>query len=568
MKKYLFLIIIILLSFFIMGDVKAEDGEVNSSNGINIREHPTTDSNILNRISNRKKFYISNINAGSGNGCEDNWYYIYYLNTYGYVCSTYVNIIPSTPTSTNYGRPWTTPKKAIVGGAEFISKDYISKGQHTSYLTKFNVNPNAFNSVHNHQYMENLRDPTGKAQRNYDARKSFELLNQEYNFLIPEFLNMPESTYDSKFWNTERKTADIQEEAFENLITNFRDDYKPYLRYLHTIYPLWTFTPLKTELDFNDSVLTQKNICSIEINTGFCGGAQTESGWCRATNEAVSFFLDPRNFLSEKYILMFEDLSYSELHTEEVVQKVINGTFMQDISILDNQKYSSIFVEAGYKANVSPLYLASFVIQEVGKKTVPTFTTSGEEFEYEGYTYSSLYNFFNIGASSSASNPAKAGLVFANGGKGFNNGAPVDGNNVNFLEILKVNRINNYIKGYALGTKVQYIKSVVGTNYTVLVKDESGKIKTENDLIATGNKIEVSDGNTVSSFVYVMKGDLNGDGEINSADLLRIRQHLLGTNNLTGAFLTSSLLSDGTEVNSADLLKIRQHLLEIINIEQ
>lgn len=565
MKKNIFLIII-LLSFFIMSDVYAEDGEVNSPNGVNIREQPTTESKIIVSIKNGTRFFISNLNAGTGNGCDNNWYYIHYGNTDGYICSTHIKLIPSTPTSTSYGRPWTSPKKAIIGGADFIGEDYISKGQNTAYLTKFNVNPNAYYRVHNHQYMENLREPTSKSQRNFNTREFFGLLNQEYNFLIPEFLNMPESTYDSKYWNTERNTADIQDEAFEQSIVNFREDYKPYLRYLHTKYPLWTFTRLETKLDFNESVLIQKEICSIEKSTNYCDGVTTEDGWCRASYDAVSFFLDPRNFLSEKHILMFEDLSYSELHTEEVVQRVIKGTFMEDISILDNQKYASIFVEAGFKADVSPLYLATFVIQEIGYKTSPTFTTSGEEFEYEGYTYSGLYNFFNIGASSSASNPAKAGLVYANGGKGFNNGFP--NGNINFLEILKVNRINSYIKGYALGTNVQKIKNTVGNNYTIIVKNELGNIKKENDLIATGNRIEISDGITVSSFIYVMKGDLNGDGEINSADLLRIRQHLLGTNKLTGSYLSSALLTNTDEVNSADLLKIRQHLLGIINIEQ
>ena len=31
--------------------------------------------------------------------------------------------------SKNYGRPWTSPYKSITGGAKYITKNYISKGQ-------------------------------------------------------------------------------------------------------------------------------------------------------------------------------------------------------------------------------------------------------------------------------------------------------------------------------------------------------------------------------------------------------------------------------------------------------
>ena len=165
------ILIFTIVSFFGIITVNAESGIVTDADGVNLREEPNVNSTKILSIPKNNEFYISNLNAGEGNGCEDPWYYVYYKNQYGYLCSTYVEVKADSEsevtTETSYNRPWTTPKKAIVGGAEFISKSYIAKGQHTSYLKKFNVNPNGYYSVYNHQYMANLRAPASEAYTTY-----------------------------------------------------------------------------------------------------------------------------------------------------------------------------------------------------------------------------------------------------------------------------------------------------------------------------------------------------------------------------------------------------------------
>lgn len=602
MKKYLKILFIFVLSFIYLSNVNAETGYVTDKSGVNMRDKPSTkDSEVLIEIPYNVEFYISNTEIEKGNGCSNNWYHIYYNNNYGYVCSNLVKILGVTETS--YNRPWTSPKKAILGGAEYISKGYIAKGQFTSYLKKFNVNPNGYYPVYNHQYMANLRAPASEAYTTYKSLKSNGLLDNPINFVIPIFDNMPETTYDKNIKNTEVETSEEIDKAFEKTIKDFDESYKPYLRYLHTVHPTWTFTPLNTGLDFETSYLSEKAVSSIEISSNLCEDDPyyvTEKGWCIGNERATKFFLDPRNFLSEKYIFMFENLSYSETYNEEVVSSVLKNTFMEDLSILDNEKYSTIFVESGKKYNISPLYLASLARQESGTKV--TSTTSGKEFTYEGYTYKGVYNFFNIGAYSSESNPAKAGLVWANGGKGANGAIKVeeievpkeepkeedkkeDNNkeeikdelpkeeikpvkldettiNNKFISMLKAGTtVGNYLRGYDLGTKVKNVKSTVGNEAKVVIKDSNGNEKKDKDIIGTGNIIEISNEIGSKSYTYVMYGDLSGDGEINSADLLKMRQHLLGQINLTGAYLTSAYISGDNELNSADILRLRQHLL-------
>jgi beta-N-acetylglucosaminidase len=456
----------------------------------------------------------------------------------------------------------------------FIGEDYISIGQFTSYLKKFNVNPqNLEHEIFNHQYMANLSAPYSESYSTYATLRDNNQLNNSYNFNIPIFTNMPNSTFNSSIRNITLSTAGVQDTQFENMISNFPDSYKQYLRYLHTIHQNWVFTPMITNIDFNTAVSREKNVSSINISSGLCDSPTviTESGWCIATSDAVSFYLDPRNFLNEKYIFMFEDLSYNEVYSETLVKGVLNGTFMSDMDLIDNQTYSSIFVEAGKTTNVSPVYLASLSRQETG--TTISNTTNGAEFTYEGYTYSGLYNFFNIGAYSSATNPALAGLVFANGGAGINQGGtitpqtPVVIDN-NYIEMLKLGKIGSYLKGYSIGTTFNTIKNIVGSRATVVIKNPNGTTISGDSPIGTGYQILMSNTSGSGSYIYVLYGDISGEGEINSADLLKLRQHLLGTNVLNGAYLEAANVTKDSEVNSADILKIRQYLLGSSNIEQ
>lgn len=89
---------------------------------------------------------------------------------------------------TSYNRPWDSREKAIVGGAEYFYKRYISKGQDTLYLKKFNTQGT---SPYTNQYMTNVGGAAAEGSH----------LSQAYNaeartaalvFKIPVFENMPE----------------------------------------------------------------------------------------------------------------------------------------------------------------------------------------------------------------------------------------------------------------------------------------------------------------------------------------------------------------------------------------
>lgn len=86
---------------------------------------------------------------------------------------------------------WKGAYFSIQGGADFISANYIRKGQDTLYLQKFNVNPNGDYPPNTHQYMQNITAPTTEAQKIRKLYAGADSVDSTFVFKIPVFENMP-----------------------------------------------------------------------------------------------------------------------------------------------------------------------------------------------------------------------------------------------------------------------------------------------------------------------------------------------------------------------------------------
>lgn len=95
-----------------------------------------------------------------------------------------------TANKTTYGRPWNTPRKSIVGGAQFLSEEYIAKGQYTGYLQRFNVNPDGYYNLYSHQYMTNLTGALSQGYSTYASYAALGMLDGSITFSIPVYENM------------------------------------------------------------------------------------------------------------------------------------------------------------------------------------------------------------------------------------------------------------------------------------------------------------------------------------------------------------------------------------------
>lgn len=152
--------------------------------------------------------------------------------------------------------------------------------------------------------------------------------------------------YDYLSVNTVYAASDASFEQWMNT-QGFPESYKNGLRGLHQKYPNWVFTAQKTGLDWNtviqeESKIGRNLVASSSISSwkslaqgafdwagnywpGFDGSA-----WVQASTELISYYMDPRNFLSDPYIYQFELQKYDpSIQNKDGLKKLVAGTFLE-----------------------------------------------------------------------------------------------------------------------------------------------------------------------------------------------------------------------------------------------
>ncbi|MBQ8638253.1 MAG: hypothetical protein IJ468_03710 [Lachnospiraceae bacterium] len=201
----------------------------------------------------------------------------------------------------------------------------------------------------------------------------------------------------------------------------FPEDYQVLIRQLKEAHPNWAFQPLYVGIEFEEAVSKQREVVnrnlvplsyplawrSMETLGKNSQGKVYNYDWrtdtwflweptnVAASEQAVRYCLDPRNFINETYIFMFEKLQYeAECQSVETVNALLKGTFMYDTSVPgEDFTYAWLLHWIGEKYNVNPVMLASRIRQEQGVYGTSELI-SGTYPEYEN-----LYNYFNINAS-------------------------------------------------------------------------------------------------------------------------------------------------------------------------
>ncbi len=247
----------------------------------------------------------------------------------------------------------------------------------------------------------------------------------------------------------------------------FSESYIEDLAALQKAHPNWKFVAFKTGIDFDDAV------------KGELAGTPTTETNLRA-------YLDPRNWLNEKYIFQFESIKKSDaVQSVSSVNAILKNTWMANskINYFDTQgisktvtevnTYADAMIKASNDTNMSANYIAAKIRQENGGATYSATAVCGTRPPFQG-----MFNYFNIGAYTTAMD----GLAWAAGFLKANKDTVLyDGTNATASPIVTVSS----------GQRMTYVKED-GEYYRVTLYNELGNGKYEDK--ETG---------------YILKSDVN-----------------------------------------------------------
>ena len=195
-------------------------------------------------------------------------------------------------------------------------------------------------------------------------------------------------------------------------VEQFPASYQNKLTQLKKAHPNWVFVKQNTGLDWQTVIKNEntgeRSLIQTKMGSAYTNGAHGQPGWSYASEAAIKYYMDPRNFLDETRVFMFEQLTYNpSYHTQSAVQNILNSTFMKGSIPGDSKTYAAAFFDIGSTLKVSPFHLACRVYQEQGKGQ--SALISGTYSGYEGY-----YNYYNIKASGSSNKAIiENGLTYA-----------------------------------------------------------------------------------------------------------------------------------------------------------
>ena len=498
----------------------------------------------------------------------------------------------SQETKNKYLIPWDNKEKAITGGGIFIGSSYINVGQNTVYFQKFHVTDTKGEELFWHQYMTNVLAPYSESKSIYQGYKNNGLIDSPMHFIIPIYNNMPEIA---------TSNPNILESDYQTDNT--------------TVYSNGSKVNIRTGPSTSYEVITQVNQWDKMTRIG--KGIQNGEKWdkVKLENGIIGYIF--QNYVTETAPIM----PIEQIHLKIDNPIIPKGEKAKiEIEILpveakDNkiQWYSSdsSIVMVDNLGNITALRAGTAVITAKAessdvKGTISIQVTSkvtGIELE-ESKIYLSVGETYSLNAKvqpEDADNPNilykvenedvltinENGIITAliEGDSKIqviseeNNGIQAEclvivtrnlgENEIIFQEPLKHQGI--YITGIPDNNNtVSEIKKNIITNLEIEMVNSKNETLSNEDKVGTNCKLQIKENeNLLKSYEFILYGDVNGDGRINSVDLLVLQRHILEIEFLEPIYQKAGNINkNGKKPTSVDLLLIQRHILGLKSIEQ
>ena len=415
----------------------------------------------------------------------------------------------SQTTKNKYLIPWNNKEKAISGGGIFIGSSYIQVGQNTVYLQKFDVNDDRGSNLFSHQYMTNVLAPYNEAKSIYKGYQKNGILDLQISFIIPIFNNMPDIQYESPNINSNNYVADNTKVYCNATNVNLRTGPS-------TSYEVITMLSKDAKMTrIAKSISNGERWDRVQLENGMVGYIfQTYVTEMPAYNKVTGINIDKE----ELYIPIGENFKINAY----IEPANANNTKINFKS--GNEKIATIDengVITAQKEGETIIYAISEENENIKAKCKITVVRKMQEAEVQ-FT------------------------------------APLILNN---LDVSGIDYTQNTVGD---------IKNNIISNLEIVIVNSNNEILSDDAIIGTGNKIQVKeDGKILKEYQIIVYGDVNGDGKINSVDLLVLQRHILEIETLDDIYQKSAnIRKNGNKPSSVDLLLIQRHILGLQIIKQ
>ena len=498
----------------------------------------------------------------------------------------------SQATKDKYLIPWNNKEKAITGGGIFIGSSYIHLGQDTIYLQKFHVNSNSGGELFWHQYMTNVLAPYSESKSIYNGYLNTGMLDDSLSFIIPVYQNMPEIPVQS---------PNIKEEDF------IEDNTKVYAD---------VSTTLNIRTGPSTSYESLTTINRDVIMTRIAKGKQSGELWDRVLlpNGMIGYAF--QNYLKEVPNQQIEEIKLSIDHAQiekgksqkikvEILpaeakdQEIVYTS--SDPKIVTVDQSGNLFGVKSGKATITVKAKANQVSDQIEVQVYTPVTDLQIDIENLMLPIGESFLLKPIVVPEDADNQRvfyrsedekiakvdetgkittiKEGntkIIIQTEEKKIEKEVqivvvtPLGDDEIRFDASLKIEQ--NQISGWdEKKMTVEEIMEKIHTSYRIEIYDSNGKKIEGTEKAGTGSTIKIIDENEMIKMEYqiILYGDVNGDGKINSIDLLVLQRHILEIQKLQGVFWKAGNINkNGKNPSSLDLLIIQRHILEIKRIEQ